>query len=246
MSKTSPAAPLGEEDYLAIERVLRETERGRGFLHEYARRHAAPDAETLLNAIARLERAIAAQAGALVEPVDNLQTVGIARETAAAVLEELRSSAATLGAVPEGSATTPMRRAMIDQGTALRDAVRRLQGAHGKLRAEGAARDEIKGVVDTLKDLSERQIALAHTLSTAIDGLDRLLDTIGEPDETADAAEADPAETAAAETPPSRASTGEDGGIVIIRTPASSEDHAETGDEPAQPALDLDSGNASD
>ena len=46
-----------------IEAAVRETERGRWFLNEYARRHAQPDIRELLNSLQRIERALVTSSG---------------------------------------------------------------------------------------------------------------------------------------------------------------------------------------
>jgi len=46
-----------------IEAAVRETERGRWFLNEYARRHAQPDTRELLNSLQRIERALSTRPG---------------------------------------------------------------------------------------------------------------------------------------------------------------------------------------
>lgn len=56
MSNPNPISPLRESDYEAIEAAVMETEKGRWFLAEYARRNRSSDTETVLNAISGLER----------------------------------------------------------------------------------------------------------------------------------------------------------------------------------------------
>lgn len=50
-----------EADYEAIELAVMETERGRWFLAEYAKRNRHADTETLLSALSRIERSVGAQ-----------------------------------------------------------------------------------------------------------------------------------------------------------------------------------------
>jgi hypothetical protein len=50
---------ISEADYDAIESAVMETERGRWFLREYARRNRNADTQVLLDAIGRLEQAVA-------------------------------------------------------------------------------------------------------------------------------------------------------------------------------------------
>lgn len=52
---------ISEADYDAIELAVMETERGRWFLREYARRNRNADTQVLLDAIGRLEQAVAGE-----------------------------------------------------------------------------------------------------------------------------------------------------------------------------------------
>ncbi|MEQ8658770.1 MAG: hypothetical protein RIC24_15825 [Hyphomicrobiales bacterium] len=65
-SDTTPAvhtnAPISEADYEAIADAVMETERGRWFLKEYARRNRNADTQTVLDALERLEDRIATNA----------------------------------------------------------------------------------------------------------------------------------------------------------------------------------------
>jgi Chemotaxis protein len=56
MSNSQLPSALPEEDYQAIENAVMETERGRWFLAEYARRHRAADTLQVVDAIGRLEK----------------------------------------------------------------------------------------------------------------------------------------------------------------------------------------------
>lgn len=56
MSDARSLSPLSAADYDAISAAVMETARGRWFLSEYARRNRQTDTETVLSAIARLER----------------------------------------------------------------------------------------------------------------------------------------------------------------------------------------------
>src|SRR5215831_18885121 len=55
------AAPPSEADYDAIREAFMETSRGRWFLTEYARRNRNADTSMVLDAVARIEEALAAQ-----------------------------------------------------------------------------------------------------------------------------------------------------------------------------------------
>src|SRR5215831_18365811 len=75
--------PLSEADYEAIEAAVVETNRGRWFLAEYARRNRHADTKMLLTAIDRLEAAIArtkAEIAAIKPDVDQAGKFGEATE----------------------------------------------------------------------------------------------------------------------------------------------------------------------
>jgi len=55
MDNSQALSPLRESDYEAIEAAVMETEKGRWFLAEYARRHRSADTDEVLGAIGRLE-----------------------------------------------------------------------------------------------------------------------------------------------------------------------------------------------
>lgn len=59
MSESKALSPIAEQDYEAIEAAVMETQRGRWFLAEYARRNRNADTTVILDAIARLENAVA-------------------------------------------------------------------------------------------------------------------------------------------------------------------------------------------
>lgn len=58
MSSSRSLTPLDASQYDAIEDAVRETERGRWFLTEYARRNRNADTEVLLDAIRRIENVV--------------------------------------------------------------------------------------------------------------------------------------------------------------------------------------------
>ncbi|PKR90142.1 chemotaxis protein [Pleomorphomonas diazotrophica] len=55
MENSQALSPLRESDYEAIEAAVMETEKGRWFLFEYARRHRSADTDQVMGAIGRLE-----------------------------------------------------------------------------------------------------------------------------------------------------------------------------------------------
>lgn len=71
MSESKALSPIADADYEAIESAVMETQRGRWFLSEYARRNRNADTNVLLGAIARLEKAVARERE--VERMDRLR-----------------------------------------------------------------------------------------------------------------------------------------------------------------------------
>lgn len=65
MTENKVPTPLAEEDYDAIEAAVMETQRGRWFLAEFARRNRNSDTVILLDAIKKLERAVEQPAASL-------------------------------------------------------------------------------------------------------------------------------------------------------------------------------------
>lgn len=64
MTGPNALTPLSDTDYVSIEHAVMETERGRWFLAEYARRNRNSDTEVLLDAINRLEGLVSPERGA--------------------------------------------------------------------------------------------------------------------------------------------------------------------------------------
>lgn len=60
MTADSPNRPFTESDYCAIETAVGETDRGRWFLGEFARRNRGSDTEAVLAALARIEKSVQA------------------------------------------------------------------------------------------------------------------------------------------------------------------------------------------
>lgn len=56
MAETEPPVLIPEHEYLTLEQTLSESDRGRRFLSEYLRRHRSSETNSILDAIARLEK----------------------------------------------------------------------------------------------------------------------------------------------------------------------------------------------
>ena len=70
MTSVPPPQGLNEADYEAIEAAVTETVRGRWFLNEFARRNRAAELRQLLDAMSRLEGAVASGQAAVAPPAD--------------------------------------------------------------------------------------------------------------------------------------------------------------------------------
>ena len=98
MSSAAPSDRLSGHDFELIESAVKETERGRWFLDEYARRNRQADTERVLAAIARLEGAVLHPDAVAAGLCEELRTVG-------RVLSELCSNGALSGSFSSGVET---------------------------------------------------------------------------------------------------------------------------------------------
>lgn len=93
MEEADLAMSIEDENFDAIERAVRETERGRWFLDEFARRNRQSNTEMLLDSIGKLEEAVArAKPSLAAEEM---------REGLAALLNEIDTLAGDLALSPE-------------------------------------------------------------------------------------------------------------------------------------------------
>lgn len=86
---TAPTTPMPLDDYDAIASAVMETERGRWFLAEYARRNRAADTASVLGALAEIERKLTAGQGGGREAEDFTEIMRRVAVRAALVREEL-------------------------------------------------------------------------------------------------------------------------------------------------------------
>ena len=70
MAAAPPPDGIDEHDYESIEAAVTETVRGRWFLNEFARRNRAAELRQVLDAMGRLESAMAAKSAAALPPAD--------------------------------------------------------------------------------------------------------------------------------------------------------------------------------
>lgn len=148
-------------DYDAIERAIRETSRGRWFLHCYLERNRSAETKMLLNAIGKLESAMRDN-GQVLQSAPAFDSLMILRDT----LDQARSEMAHLPRIEHGAAELPLRRfnfesvpaAIAQETNIIRDAAASIQSAAYALQAAGV----FQGVA---KQIAERADAIEHACS---------------------------------------------------------------------------------
>ena len=152
--------PLDTVDYEAIEAAVMETPRGRWFLSEFLRRHQAKETTRLLDAIARLERAL--QREAALSPRVRAVLMG----TAASLCRHVNNAPPALPV-----ATT----AMATETRAIAEALSTLARAAGDAQETDAGRNDGEGRQQiSLADLAHRQWELAAQMEILSRGLAEL------------------------------------------------------------------------
>ncbi len=110
VSKISPA-PAAQTDYNSICAALMQTERGRSFLQEYAKRNRSSDTQLLLAAILRIEAVVYAERNKLAQPgfrTDLLEMAETITRTRAEVAEIGSDAAAPPQSARSDSAASPL------------------------------------------------------------------------------------------------------------------------------------------
>jgi hypothetical protein len=108
LSPISARASLpGEEDYEAIREAFMETSRGRWFLGEYARRNRNADTRMVLDAVARIEEALAAQRQQPPAQEEHAQALAAIRS---AVTEAEQAASAALDGIGLEESLAPIRK----------------------------------------------------------------------------------------------------------------------------------------
>lgn len=176
---TPRAQPATEADYGAIHAAVMETERGRWFLHEYARRNRHADTRLLLAAIERIEAAIRLQkkssAAAFVWRLHDLsKTIAQARKNRIAMKPEGEANGKS------GDFDT-IADTLAAAATRIRDAVDRVQEVAWRMReldAQDRNCDELEihaaeiladcSVLDELQSAAQSMAALLHDLDIRI------------------------------------------------------------------------------
>jgi hypothetical protein len=148
-------------DYDSIEHAIRETSRGRWFLHCYLERNRSAETKLLLNAISKLESAMRENGQAL-QSVPAFDSLMILRDA----LDQARSEMAHLPRIEHNAVELPLRRfnfesvpaAIAKETQIIRDAAASIQSAAYALQAAGV----FQGVA---KQIAERADAIEHACS---------------------------------------------------------------------------------
>jgi hypothetical protein len=182
------AAQPSEQDYDAIREAFMETSRGRWFLGEYAKRNRNADTRMVLDAVARIEEALAAQKQ---PPSDN----GLAEAMAAireAVGEARAAASAALGGIALEENLAPVRKG----ARVIREIAWRLR----EIGADGRICDLIDSQVSTIEAACEEAAETdpGSSISAAFDLIEARMATFDDRDASAPP----PAEQATAPSPP--------------------------------------------
>lgn len=172
-------------DFEAIEAAVMETDRGRWFLAELARRHRSADTEALLAAIGKLESAIG-------EHLPSAGNEALAREVSA-MAEALRATEADMrrvsserladgGAVPEGTtAFEDVGARAKNLAAGLNATTEALRSASDELKRDPTTAGRIAGLDADLSRLVEHNVTqdmLSRRITKAMDLISRLQDRI--------------------------------------------------------------------
>lgn len=173
MTDKRPGAPLDARDFDAIQTAVMETERGRWFLGEFARRNRGGETKVLLDAIGRLEQTIGAPQPPGREGDGGGTLAAVARSVSRAAAE-VTSPGDEHGAAPFASfarAATRMQAAAAD----IHDAAERVSETAWRLREAGAGGALCNALETAAADISTacayggvtsaKAAALAHALA---------------------------------------------------------------------------------
>ena len=179
MSSRTPNITALTNDYDAIERAIRETSRGRWFLHCYLERNRSAETRMLLDAIARLEGAmrdngLSVEALAPAEAVARIgEAIGEARtDIAHMVTAEGDIVPLPLPRFSFGSIT----RSVSASGQAIHDAAEAVETAARALRDTGV----FHGIARQLAEKSDEILRACAVQKNAIRQMDRLTEAMSE------------------------------------------------------------------
>jgi uncharacterized LabA/DUF88 family protein len=160
--ETEPRTPLLETDYDAIAAAVMETDRGRWFLQEYARRNRNSDTQTVLSAIEKLEKRISEEASTPKEAT-SVALLGHDLIDLAGAISQVKKEVADLGGQGDdpdhfNTATVELE-AIVEQTESatseILEAAEKIQEVTWILREEGAS--------ETQCDIIESKIVEVYT-----------------------------------------------------------------------------------
>lgn len=165
MSDARSLTPLSEMDYEAIAGAVMETARGRWFLAEYARRNRQADTQTVLAAIARLERLCNVQ-------VPNFELSHGFPEAARAIAE-LREDLDRAGVGRDGPSSRLSTR-IHGAATSILQAVEGIQEAAWTLREAGSSTE----LCDSLDRRATEIYSSTVIVEAGADQIEKMADTV--------------------------------------------------------------------
>ncbi|MGE3829416.1 MAG: hypothetical protein AB7F76_00340 [Parvibaculaceae bacterium] len=177
------ASARAREQYEAIESAVMETPRGRWFLAEYARRHRNADTETLLAAMAKLEKAITPEKSANEELAPGLRNLAEDIKTARQAMASVKSE--MLPDAPKLPETRHIYRAIAAEAQASTKEITRrtvkLRVIAGGLKAERTSEVHVAAVeaeAQSLQKLAWTQDVLSERIAKAMGLLEHLDEAI--------------------------------------------------------------------
>jgi chemotaxis protein CheZ len=149
---SQPSSPLSEADFEAIAAAVNETERGRWFLAEYARRNRHADTQQVLKAIEKLERSLAARSEAAHEDSIRLTIADMSEAIARtkAEIAAIKPSEDSMGKIEDAAVELDAIVSTTEQATSeILAAAEQVQEIAWTLREQGTE----PGVCDKLDEL---------------------------------------------------------------------------------------------
>ena len=195
ISRISPA-PVTERDYESICAALMQTERGRWFLQEFARRNRSGDTQILLAAIERIEAVVSTERSRPVQQGfrSDLREMAEAITRTRAEVAEIRAGAAhpAAGASNGEAARVPPRSSdVFAAAERIRDVTWAMRG-HGFDPSTCDQLEELAGAILSASSLRDPGDHRASKLSEVLQYLEHQIEALLESDQDGDAAVPEP------------------------------------------------------
>jgi hypothetical protein len=195
ISRISPA-PVTERDYESICAALMQTERGRWFLQEFARRNRSADTQILLAAIERIEAVVSTERSRQVQQGfrSDLREMAEAITRTRTEVDEIRADAAhpPAGASDGEVARVPPRsRDVFAAAERIRDVTWAMRG-HGFDPSTCDQLEELAGAILSASSLRDPSDHRASKLSQVLQYLEHRIDALLESDQDGDVAASEP------------------------------------------------------